>query len=129
MAADIVNETLERDKYGRLISHASRNVSVYFATDDLALRASKISNLRNKVASRRLGHTGPEDMSKVSSNVYAIDCDNFNTRYDNPKGHSYFLEDENGKPGAVFEHMYNTIQTGRVSLDGDKRRKYILENS
>ena len=77
IAADIVNESLENGKKGRLISHASRNVTVYFASDDLALRASKISNLKNKVASRRLGHTGPEDMDKVLTNVYAIDCDNF----------------------------------------------------
>ena len=129
MAADVVNETLERNMYGRLISHASRNVSVYYATDDLALRSSKISNLKNKVASRRLGHTGPEDMSKVSTNVYAIDCDNFNNRYDSPKGHSYFLEDEDGKPGAVFEHMCNTIQTGRVMVDDSRGRKHILEES
>ncbi|MCP4272698.1 MAG: alpha/beta hydrolase, partial [Gammaproteobacteria bacterium] len=60
MAADIVNESLEEGEHeGRLISQASRNVSVYYASDDLALRSSKISNLKNKVASRRLGHTGP----------------------------------------------------------------------
>lgn len=126
MAADIVNESLERDNKGCLISHASRNVSVYYASDDLALRASKISNLRNKVASRRLGHTGPEDMRKVQTNVYAIDCDNFNNAYDKPKGHSYFLEDQNKKPGAVFEHMFNTIKTGRVTVDDLKNRKHIL---
>jgi len=73
MAADIVNESLEENEDGRLISQASRNVSVYYASDDLALRSSKISNLRNKVASRRLGHTGPEDCRKVQSNVYSID--------------------------------------------------------
>ena len=82
MAADIVNESLEEDQEGRLISQSSRNVSVYYASDDLALRASKVSNLKNKVASRRLGHTGPENMDKTQSNVYAIDCDNFDNRYD-----------------------------------------------
>jgi len=126
MAADIVNESLEEGEAGRLISQSSRNVSVYFASDDLALRSSKISNLRNKVASRRLGHTGPEDMRKTQSNVYAIDCDNFNNRYDMPKGHSYFLSDENNKIGAVFEHMFNTIKTGRVAVDDEQNRKHIL---
>jgi esterase/lipase superfamily enzyme len=62
MAADIVNESLQRDERGRHICDSARNVSVYYATDDLALRASKVSNLKNKVASRRLGHTGPENM-------------------------------------------------------------------
>lgn len=126
MAADIVNESLEDNEEGRLISQASRNVSVYYASDDLALRSSKISNLKNKVASRRLGHTGPEDMKKVQSNVYAIDCDNFNNKYDRPKGHSYFLDDGNNEMGVVFEHMYNTIKTGRVSVDGKLNRKHIL---
>ena len=126
MAADIVNESLERNEPGRLISHASRNVSVYYASDDFALRSSKISNLKNKVASRRLGHTGPEDMNKVHANVYAIDCDNFNNRYDKPKGHSYFLEDQDGNPGAVFEHLFNTIKTGRVHVDDVPGRKHIL---
>ena len=126
MAADIVNESLERREKGRLISHASRNVSVYFASDDYVLRSSKIPNLKHKVASRRLGHTGPEDMSKVPTNVYAIDCDNFNNFYDKPKGHTYFLKDDKGNPGVVFEHMYNTIKTGRVSVYDENKRKHIL---
>jgi len=126
MAADIVNESLEEGEAGRLISQASRNVSVYYASDDLALRSSKISNLKNKVASRRLGHTGPENMGKVQSNVYAIDCDNFNNQYDLPKGHSYFLNDENNKIGKVFEHMFNTIQSGRVFVEDQDNRKHIL---
>lgn len=126
MAADIVNESLEDEQEGILISQASRNVSVYYASDDLALRSSKVSNLKNKVASRRLGHTGPEDMKKIQSNVYAIDCDNFNNKYDSPKGHSYFLDNGNNEIGAVFEHIYNTIKTGRVSVDDKLNRKHIL---
>ena len=126
MAADIVNESLEHEGSGRLISQASRNVSVYFASDDLALRSSKISNLKNKIASRRLGHTGPEDMNKVQSNVYAIDCDNFNNNYDFPQGHAYFLEDGDNNPGSVFNHMFNTIKTGRVKVDNAAERKHIL---
>lgn len=126
MAADIVNESLEDGEKGRIISHASRNVSVYFASDDFALRSSKVSNLKNKVASRRLGHTGPEDMEKVLKNVYAIDCDNFNNRYDKPKGHSYFLEDNNNMPGKVFKHMFETIKSGRVFVDDQENRTHIL---
>lgn len=126
MAADIVNECLEEGQSGRLISQASRNVSVYYASDDLALRASKISNLKNKVASRRLGHTGPEEMQKTQSNVYAIDCDNFNNKYDNPKGHSYFLNDEHGNVGKVFEHLFNSIKTGRVEVEDKLKRRHIL---
>lgn len=126
MAADIVNESLEESQEGRLISQSSRNVSVYYASDDLALRSSKISNLKNKVASRRLGHTGPESMKNVQSNVYAIDCDNFNNKYDSPKGHSYFLEDDKNNIGKVFEHVFNTIKSGRVLVEDVKNRKHIL---
>ena len=126
MAADIVIESLEEKEEGRLISQSSRNVSVYYASDDLALRSSKISNLKNKVASRRLGHTGPEDNKKVQANVYSIDCDSFNNKYDSPKEHSYFLSVDNDNVGAVFEHMFNTIKTGRVSVDDEVNRKHIL---
>jgi esterase/lipase superfamily enzyme len=126
MAADIVNESLEEEEDGILMSQASRNVSVYYASDDLALRSSKISNLKNKVASRRLGHSGPEDMKKVQSNVYAIDCDDINNKYDSPMGHSYFLDNGNNQIGSVFEHMYNTVKTGRVTVDDERNRKHIL---
>jgi esterase/lipase superfamily enzyme len=126
MAADVVNETLEKGEKGHFIAQSSRNVSVYYASDDLALRSSKISNLKNKVASRRLGHTGPEDMDKVPTNVYSIDCDNFNNQYDWPKGHSYFLDDKNDNMGKVFEHMFKTIKLGRVEVEDPENRKHTL---
>ena len=126
MAADVVNETLARGEPGELMSHSSRNIVVYFASDDLALRSSKISNLRNKIASRRLGHTGPENIQKINSNIFSIDCDNFNNRYDTPKGHSYFLTDNRGNPGRVFEHMYHCIKAGRVDVDDTGTRTKVL---
>lgn len=131
VAADIVNESLERGKTGDYICQSSRNVSVYFASDDLALRASKVSNLKNKVASKRLGHTGPENMELVPNNVYAVDCDDINTRYDSPTGHAYFLYDEHGdkkkKPGLVFDHIFNSVKTGRVSVEDPLRRVHVLK--
>ncbi len=129
MAADIVNESLEKGQQGRLISDASRNVSVYYASDDLALRGSKVANLKNKIASRRLGHSGPEDMRKVRDDVYAIDCDNFNNKYDNPKGHSYFLKDHDNKIGVVFKHMFESIKTGRVKVKDSANRRSILNEN
>ena len=65
-------------------------------------------------------------MNKVRSNVYAIDCDNFNTKYGSPKGHSYFLEDGDGNMGVVFKHMFDTIKSGRVFVADNAERKYIL---
>ncbi len=127
MAADVVNETLEYGQNGELICHASRNVVVYHASDDLALRASKVSNLKNKIASRRLGHTGPENLENAPKNVYAVDCDDFNNTYDYPKGHSYFLDDGNGNPGEVFKHLYKALKTGRIDVGGNLHRRLILE--
>lgn len=128
VAADIVNESLHRGEIGELISHTSRNVVVYYASDDLALRASKVSNLRNAEASRRLGHTGPEDMDRTPNNVYAIDCDDVNTLYDPPKGHSYFRSGtKKGEPGVVFDHIFNTMLTGRVFPNDEFRKSSILE--
>lgn len=125
-AADVVNETLERGERGELISHAARNVVVYYASDDLALRASKLSNLKNAVASRRLGHSGPECLERLPGNVFALDCDDFNTIYDLPAGHSYFLNDGNNHPGKVFAHIFQTIKLGRVFPDDNTRRMAIL---
>ena len=127
VAADILNESLHKGEPGELISHASRNVAVYYASDDLALRASKISNLKNAEASRRLGHSGPEDMEKTPKNVYAIDCDEVNTIYDHPKGHSYFRSGKKkGTPGVVFDHIFSTMLTGRVFPKDEKRKSSIL---
>ncbi|MEM7541892.1 MAG: alpha/beta hydrolase [Pseudomonadota bacterium] len=121
VAADIVNESLERGEDGRLISDASRNVVVYHAADDLALRGSKASNLSNGVVSRRLGHSGPEDMNAVARRVYAVDCCGFNNSYDDPLGHSYYVSDEfqsrrTNDPGAVMRHIAYALRTGRVDI-------------
>ena len=128
VAADIVNESLHKGERGELICHASRNVVVYYASDDLALRASKAANLKNKVASRRLGHTGPEDMSLTPQNVYTVECDDVNNAYDNPKGHSYFRSGrQEGQPGVVFDHIFATLLSGRAFPDEEKRKTTILK--
>ncbi len=128
VAADIVNESLHEGESGEVICHASRNVIVYHASDDLALRASKASNLKNKVASRRLGHTGPENMDKTPRNVYRVDCDDVNNLYDMPKGHSYFRSGtRKGTPGEVFNHIFSCLVSGRVFPDDEERRETIIK--
>ncbi|MEM1352652.1 MAG: alpha/beta hydrolase [Pseudomonadota bacterium] len=128
VAADVVNETLHEGHTGVYISHASRNVVVYYASDDLALRASKAANLKNKVASRRLGHTGVEDIKKAPRNVFQVDCDDVNTTYDSPTGHNYFTYNrKTGEPGAVFNHVFQCILSGRVFPEDRKQRSDILE--
>jgi esterase/lipase superfamily enzyme len=129
-SADVVNEALEPGQEGQHISTAARNVVVYYAADDLAMRASKVANLAEQVASRRLGHTGPEHIDKVNKNVYALDCDDFNTLYDTPLGHGYFASDNRehpGNPGLVFDHMWRCVETGRVlPISRSETRNAIL---
>lgn len=130
VAADVVNETLHANEPGELICHSSRNVIVYHASDDLALRASKASNLKNKIASRRLGHTGPEDIERTPKNVYSVDCDDVNNIYDRPVGHSYFRRgSRKGSPGKVFDHIFECLLSGRVFPDDEFRRTTIIRNN
>jgi hypothetical protein len=90
------------------------------------MRASKVANVGNMIASRRLGHTGPERIDRVGNNVFAVDCDDFNTLYDPPVGHGYFGRDPQGNSGQLFNHIWQTIQTGRVPMDGPASRTSIL---
>lgn len=130
VAADIENESIHRGERGQLICDASRNVVVYFASDDLALRASKASNLKNKIASRRLGHTGPENMDLAPKNVYVVDCDDVNNDYDPPKGHSYFRSGRTpGQPGVVFDHIHACLREGRVFPQDEFKRSTILREA
>ncbi len=126
VAADIANESLEPGEAGHAITRAARNVLVYHAEDDFALRTSKIANLRNKVVSRRLGHTGPENPERTPRNVVAIDCDAVNNRYD-PLGHTYFLDDGEGRPGLVLEHIARTLLSGRPAGFSAGQRSLRLE--
>lgn len=127
IAADIENESIHRGERASLICNASRNVVIYYASDDLALRSSKAANLKNKIASKRLGHSGPENMDLTPKNVYAVDCDDVNTAYDFPKGHSYYRSGrEKGRPGLVFEHLFNCMLTGRVFPENESRRSTII---
>ncbi len=125
-AADVANDCLEEAGVGRCIADAARNVIVYHAQDDLALRTSKVVNLRNKVVSRRLGHTGPRDLARTPANVVAVDCDGFNSRYDR-FGHSYYLADERGAPGLLLRHLIDTMRTGRPAGLGPDCRRIVLE--
>jgi Alpha/beta hydrolase of unknown function (DUF900) len=124
-AADIVNEALEPNQEGQHISPAARNVVVYYAADDLAMRASKVANV-GKIASRRLGHTGPENMDLINRNIYALDCDDFNNDFDFPVGHGYFADDLAGNAGPVFDHIWSCIRTGRVPMSPERSRTAVL---
>ncbi|EHK0033718.1 alpha/beta hydrolase [Vibrio parahaemolyticus] len=123
IAADVKNEILEEDEDGRFIVDSGRNIIVYFANDDFAMPASKVANVKNRTLSRRMGMTGPENLSKLPSKVYEVDCDDFNNQFD-IKGHTYFMENDKGKVSPIIKHMTDAIKTGRVT---PKDRSIILK--
>ncbi|PKN09291.1 MAG: hypothetical protein CVU73_05175 [Deltaproteobacteria bacterium HGW-Deltaproteobacteria-8] len=126
LAADVFNEALERNREGRYICHTARNVIVYYATDDRILGTGSVGPLGADSASRRLGHTGPDNIQLTPKNVYSVDCDDVNNKYDRPNGHTYFLTDEKGEPGKVFLHMYDAMKKGRLE-DHDEHRNLIVD--
>nr|VFK01463.1 MAG: Alpha/beta hydrolase of unknown function (DUF900) [Candidatus Kentron sp. LFY] len=120
MAADIPNESLERGESGFHISQSAQRVICYFANDDLAMPASKVANVKNMVFSRRLGHTGPEDLSKVDKKVHSVNCDSFNGKFDKLKGHAYFL-DKRGKKNPAFQHVIKVLKSKKQKLGKRER--------
>lgn len=124
-APDLANDVFAPGRPGAALADAARNVVVYFAADDLALRSSKVVNLRHKLVRRRLGHTGPADLDRAPRNVVAVDCDDFNSGYD-PLGHSYHLADPAGRPGALLRHVVGTLRSGRVAGLAPEQRRLVL---
>lgn len=123
-AADLANDVFAPGRPGTVLADAARNVVVYFAADDFALRSSKVANLRHKLVRRRLGHTGPAAPDAWPANVVAVDCDAFNS-CDDRFGHAYFLSGAGGRPTPLLEHLVETLRTGRVA-GGAALRRMIL---
>lgn len=128
VAADLANDVFSPGRPGAVLAEAARNVVVYHAADDFALRSSKVVNVRHKLVRRRLGHTGPSAFDQTPHNVFAVDCDAFNSRYDR-LGHSYFLADPEGQPGTLLGHLVDTLRTGRVSGLAVDQRRLILSGA
>ncbi|GAL24267.1 hypothetical protein JCM19239_3970 [Vibrio variabilis] len=112
VAADVENHCFEQD--GRHILDSAKNVLVFYASDDLAMSASKVANLKHAAASRRLGMTGPEHLNALPKHVYEFDCDSFNQRFDYPMGHTYFLTDNQGNSSPVISCIISAMRSGRV---------------
>lgn len=130
VAADVTDKTLEPNQKGSYIPYAGKNVVVYYAGDDRALQGSKIVNMENRVITKRLGHGGPSS-SSLLQNVFAVDCDPINSKYD-LLGHTYFMnanliKDKGSSfltkdfAGKVFEHLYQCVLTGQVK--GTQKQK------
>ncbi|WP_158141218.1 alpha/beta hydrolase [Vibrio furnissii] len=102
MAADIPNDVLEEDKEGYWITQAGKQLTCFYAKDDLAMPANKVMNVKNRVYTRRLGHSGPKH---PIPDLDVIDCSRFNQRFDPIKGHSYFFDSDSPAWQAVVERL------------------------
>jgi esterase/lipase superfamily enzyme len=119
LAADTPNESLEKHEEGHSITMSARRVHCFYANDDTAMTASKISNMKNRVFTRRLGHTGPERIAETPDNVFAINCDSFNNAFD-LKGHTYFLPDKKGTIPPALDHIISMIKRKNIELIDQK---------
>jgi esterase/lipase superfamily enzyme len=124
-APDLANDVFAPGRPGAALADAARNVVVYHAADDFALRSSKVANVRNKLVRRRLGHTGPAELELAPRNVAAVDCDAFNSSMDR-LGHSYFLAGPDGRPGPLLRHLLATVRDGRVAGIAPGGRRLVL---
>ncbi|USD60264.1 alpha/beta hydrolase [Vibrio sp. SCSIO 43140] len=129
VAADVENHCLEEGEDGRHIVDSAKNVLVFYASDDLAMSASKVANLKNMTASRRLGMTGPEQLSVLPKNVYEFDCDCFNQRFDYPVGHSYFLVNSEGEVSPVISQMVSAMKSGVVEGERSQALRVVESTS
>jgi hypothetical protein len=150
VAADVPSTSLERDQPGNVITLAARNVVVYYAGDDKRMDESMLANaVRGHYASEdnpsgeigqsvyfagdtstRMGHFGPDDPRKTRRNVYRVNCDQFNDRFDQ-EGHSYLLTDRpadkndpgyqvTGNVSPVLKHLASAIDTGQVEAGSNR---------
>ncbi len=120
LAADILNEGLEPGGRAHIITQFAKSVGVYYADDDMALKASGPANLFiNNVYSMRLGLSGPEDMSNTPHNVWAVNADWANAR---GNGHSYYVPAKPDDKSLVFDHIAEALERGTPRLD---ERRYI----
>ena len=82
--------------------------------------------IKRQLSSERIEPINPV-LDLTPKNVYAIDCDEVNTVYDPPKGHSYFRSGKTkGTLGVVFDHIFDTMLTGRVFPSDEFRKSSIL---
>jgi len=142
VAADVPNESLESHHPGYIVAKTSSKVIVYYAEDDNALEVSNLANPStgrsvsrawwqggDYIDGRRLGESGPETFSKCPDHVYRVDCDLVNEGrlddggwFDVDIGHSYYLKDDDGNPSLVFQHITNTIRSGKPEM---KENRYL----
>lgn len=116
VAPDLESNALEINEPAEIICEVTRDVMLYHARDDLALKASKFVN---SDVLPRLGSLGPAYLTRIPHNVTVINCGNVNQLADSLIGHSYFesLADDTTKPSLVIQHIIDCIIKGEIVQD------------
>lgn len=122
-APDLSNDALEAGQEGELIAKAAKQVVVYYASDDLALAASRLANLRYKITAKRLGRAGIRDLVKVAENIYQVNCNDFNHQFEPAIGHVYFLTDPWNRTSPIITHVTQAIVKGAITPN---QRQHLL---
>jgi len=130
VAGDIKNNIFREGLSGNHISTSSRNVVVYYSANDMVLSGTSKNLKLRPLNGIPIGLTGPIVYNDTPSNVKSIDCSDVSNMYDSPFGHNYFLTGMNNElelAGIVFDHIYETIRTGRVETK-DGRINILSDN-
>ncbi|RMN16591.1 hypothetical protein ALQ63_00353 [Serratia plymuthica] len=116
VAPDIESNALESHQPGEVICEVSRDVLVYHARDDIALKGSKVANADPLP---RLGSQGPAYLTRIPRNVTVINCKKVNQPADPIIGHSYFrsLDGDATKPSLVILHIVDCLIKGEIVQD------------
>ena len=115
VAPDVINTALEPECDASDIVSVADNVVIYYAVDDLAMSASRLANSTKGESQQRLGKLGAADITKLPENVYQVNCQDFNNRFEFIIGHRYFIRDMFNNISPVIYHMVDALEQGQIT--------------
>lgn len=115
VAPDVINTALEPEHDAYHIVSVAENIVVYYAVDDLAMSASRLANSTKGESQQRLGKLGAADFTKLPDNVYQVNCQDFNNRFEFILGHRYFMRDMFNHISPVIYHMVDALEQGQIT--------------
>ena len=115
VAPDVINTALEPECDASDIVSVADNVVIYYAVDDLAMSASRLANSTKGELQERLGKLGAADITKLPENVYQVNCQDFNNRFEFIIGHRYFIRDMFNNISPVIYHMVDALEQGQIT--------------
>ena len=125
VAPDVINRALEPECDASDIVSVADNVVIYYAVDDLAMLASELANSTKGESQQRLGKLGAADITKLPENVYQVNCQDFNNRFEFIIGHRYFIRDMFNNISPVIYHLVDALEQGQITPNVIEYRLYL----